>query len=130
MRYPIKIASAMKPLFSLFGFSPKSSYVDLEGDKLTFHFGTASESVPLSDVAEAARARWPLYYGLGAKYGPRDTAAYVGSSQGVVEITFATPRPMNIWGPFNSSKACGVMVSLEDADAFLDALRAARSLPS
>lgn len=128
MRYPIKIASALKPLFSLFGFSSGSSYVELEGGVVTFRFGTASEAVPLRDVAEAARARWPLYYGLGPKLGPKGGVAYVGSTEGVVEVTFASPRLMNVWGPFRRAKARSVTVSLEDAEGFLGALRAARAV--
>jgi hypothetical protein len=125
MRYPIKIASALKPLFSLFGFSSGGSYVDLEGGVVTFHFGTASETVPLRDVAAIARARWPLYYGIGPKLGPKGSVAYVGSAEGVVEVTFASPRPMNVWGPFRRGEARSVIVSLEDADGFVGAVQAA-----
>jgi hypothetical protein len=127
MRYPIKIQTGYKTLFSLFGFSPESSYVELEGGALTFHFGTASEVVPLRDVAGVDRARWPFYYGLGAKLGPRGGVAYVGSTDGVVEIALTVPRPMNVWGPFRRAKARAVTVSLEDADGFIDAVRAARA---
>ncbi len=127
MRYPIKIAASVRPLFAAFGFSRASSYVELEGGALAFRFGTADEVVPLVDVAGAARARWPFYYGLGPKLGPKGGVAYVGSLEGVVTVTFASPRPMNVWGPFRRARARAVTVSLEDADAFLDALRAARA---
>jgi len=127
MRYPIKISSVWKPLFTIFGFRSKSSYVELEDDALKLRFGTASETIPLEDIADVSRAAWPFYYGLGPKLGPKQGVAYVGSTDGVVRIDFAKPHAMNVWGPFRRSKAHCVTLSLEDAEGFIDALRSAAS---
>lgn len=126
MRFAIKISSVLKPLFVVFGFSPKSSYVELDDGALTFHFGTAHETIPLEDVADVGYGHWPLYYGLGAKLGPKNGVAYVGSYDGVVELQLSRPHEMNVWGPFRRSKSRCVIVSLEDADGFIEAVRAAR----
>ncbi len=122
MKYAIAISPAMRPLFRLFGFRAEDSYVELEGGTLTFRFGTATEKVPLSEVSGARRRPWPLYYGFGAKIGPDGGVSYVGSSEGVVRIGFTAPRAMNVWGPFRRASAKCAIVSLEDADGFLDAI--------
>jgi hypothetical protein len=125
MRFPIKIASGWAPLFRVFGFSPKKSFIELDDESLSFHFGTAHEQVPLADIVGVERRKWPFFYGLGAKIGPDGGVAYVGSLDGVVQVQFSEPRPMNVWGPFRTGKARCVTVSVEDADAFMSALRAA-----
>lgn len=123
MRYPIHISTISKPVLKLFGMG--GSYVELTADALLFHFGTAHERVPLAEVAEVSRRKWPLYYGIGARIVPGQGVGYVGSTEGVVQIRFANPRPMNVWGPFRLSAAESVSVSLEHPDVFIDALRAA-----
>jgi len=124
MQYPIKVSRPWQGLFSLFGFPPDRSYVELDGDTLCFHFGTANERVPLAEIARVERRRWPIYFGLGAKLGPSGGVAYVGSTEGVVQIDFVSPRPMNVWGPFRTSRARCAIVSLEDADQFIKDMRA------
>ena len=126
MRYPIRISAPWRPLFSIFGFRRKSSFIDLYDRALTICFGTASETIPVADIASADRRKWPFYYGLGPKLGPAGGVSYVGSTNGVVEIRFVTPRPLNVWGPFRSKKAKQVVVSLEDPEGFLAALNDAR----
>src|SRR5205085_134059 len=66
-----------------------------------------------------ARRRWPVYFGLGAKLGPSGGVSYVGSTEGVVQIDFVSPRPMHVWGPFRASRARCAIVSLEDPDQFI-----------
>jgi hypothetical protein len=127
VRYAIKISTFWKPLFTVFGFSSKSSYVELENGSLHFHFGTASETVPIEQVADVVSADWPFFYGLGAKLGPKGGVSYVGSRDGVVRVEFTEPRPMNVWGPFATKKAKCVTVSLEDADGFMRACASRRS---
>jgi len=125
MRYPIKISSVWRPFFSLFGFSRKSSYVELNGKTLKFCFGTASETLPVKDVSRISRRRWPFFYGLGPKLGPKGGVAYVGSTEGVVEIQLAKPHSLNVWGPFRRSKARTITVSLEEPQAFISGVRKA-----
>src|SRR5712692_9296780 len=100
MRYPIKISSPWRWLFWLFGFRAANSFAELEGESLRLHFGTADERIPLSEVTRVQRRHWPFYYGLGPKLGPSGGVSYVGSTDGVVQIDFVKPRPMNVWGPF------------------------------
>ena len=125
MRFPISISAAFRPLFALFGFRARSSYVELEDDALVFRFGTAHERVPLSAVAGVGRTRWPFYYGLGAKLGPDEGVAYVGSMKDVVRVDLRAPQPMNVWGPFARAAARNVIVSVEDGDGFIAALQRA-----
>jgi hypothetical protein len=120
MHYPIKISRPWQPLFLLFGFTAAGSYVELEGQSLHLHFGTASELIPLAEIANVERRHWPFYFGLGAKLGPSGGVSYVGSSEGVVQIDFVNPRPMNVWGPFRASRARCAIVSLENADQFIE----------
>jgi hypothetical protein len=76
-------------------------------------------------AAPVHRCSWPFYFGLGAKLGPGGGVANVGSSDGVVRIDLRNPRPLDVWGPFRRSKARNVIVSLEDAESFSEALRGA-----
>jgi hypothetical protein len=125
MRYPIQIAHPWRLLFALFGFSAQRSYVELDAQALHLHFGTADERIPLAEIAGAARRGWPFYFGLGAKFGPSGGVSYIGSAAGVVQVDFARPRPMAVWGPFRASRARCVIVSLEHADQFIADLRGA-----
>jgi len=101
------------------------SYVELTDDALLFHFGTAHERVPLAEVTDVSPRKWPLYYGIGARIVPGHGVGFVGSTDGVVQVRFASPRPMEVWGPFRLNAAESVSVSLEQPDAFVDAVRAA-----
>jgi hypothetical protein len=123
MRYRIKISRPWQALFSLFGFSADRSYVELDRRGLRLHFGTADERIPLAEIAGVERRSWPYFYGLGAKFGPDGGVSYVGSTDGVVRIDFVKPRPMNVWGPFRASSARCAIVSLENADRFIEELR-------
>jgi len=108
----------------LFGFAGKRAYVELDDEAITFRYGTATERVPLAEVESVGPRAWPYYYGLGAKIGPDRGVAYVASFDGVVQVRFTNPRPMNVWGPFRSSAARCVTLSLEEPEAFMAALRA------
>lgn len=125
MRFAIRIATAWRPLFALFGFRPESSYVELDDQSLVVSFGTAKESIPLQKIAGASRRNWPFFYGLGPKLGPKGGVSYVGSTSDVVEIRLAEPCELNVWGPFRRKNARCVTVSIENADAFVDALQTA-----
>ena len=70
MRYPIAIVPLWRWLFVLFGYSADRAYVELTAAELHLRFGTADEHIPLTEIAQIARRRWPLHYGYGAKYGP------------------------------------------------------------
>lgn len=123
MRYPITIAPQWRGIFWLFGWSTARSYAAVEGETLRLEFGTAHERIPLAEIANVARGRWPFFYGFGAKYGPNGGVAYVGSTVGVVQIDFVRPRPMNVWGPFRRSHARCATVSIENADQFIEEVR-------
>lgn len=127
MRFPIKVAKGWGPLFSMFGMSPRSSYVDVRDDVVEFNFGTANEVVPIAEIGEIVDRNWPLLYGLGAKLGPDDGVSYVGSRSGVVQVRFTKPRRMDVWGPVKKSDARCVTLSLADPDGFRQALEKARA---
>lgn len=130
MRYPIRISTYWKPLFSVMGLSPSRSYVELVGDRVEFHFGGLRGEALLADVVDVREHRWPFYYGLGAKYGPGDAVSFVGSTEGVIKIELSEPQPFSIWGPFSRKKSGSVIVSLEQPDAFIAAIREAKPRPS
>lgn len=127
VRFAIRISPMWRPLFAAFGFRQESASVELEDDALHIRFGGSFERIPLADVAGVAPRRWPFYYGLGPKLGPDKGVSWVGSTDGVVKIDFVAPRPIVVWGPFRSSAAQCLIVSLEDRDAFIAAVDAARS---
>ena len=127
MKFPIRISGPWRLLFRVFGFKPESSYVQLEGDSLTFRFGTADETIPLSDVDRIESRRWPFFFGLGPKLDVHDGVAYVGSTEGVVRVLLKRPHRMNVWGPFRRNETRAVTVSLEDPDGFAAALTQAQS---
>jgi hypothetical protein len=120
MRYPIQISSPWQGLFWLFGFRVDHSYVELEGEALRIHFGTADELIPLNKIAKVELRKWPFYFGLGPKIGPDGGVSYVGSTDGVVQIDFIDPRRMNVCGPFRVARARCVIVSLENAAQFIE----------
>lgn len=124
MRYDIAIAGPFRPLFSVFGFKPADSFVELDDQAVLFSFGTARERVPLSRIESVHERRWPFYYGLGAKLGPDKGVSYVGSTRGVLQIRFREPVAMNVWGVFRTARAECVHVSLADAPGFRRALEA------
>lgn len=130
MRFPIRISRTLRPLFSLFGFRAASSYLEIDRDMLRLRFGTADEAVPLADIGAITPRRWPIYYGLGAKLGPDEGVAYVGSREGVLQIELTRPHPLNVWGPFSRSAARAVQVSLEDPAGFVAAIEARRAATS
>lgn len=127
MRFPIRLPEPFPPMSWLFGFRDGSSYVELDERGLRFCYGTADERVPLQEIGRVHPDTWPLEFGLGARTGPEDTVAYVGSAHGVVRVEFLRPRPMNVWGAFELPNARAAVVSLEDPSAFLDAIEAART---
>lgn len=130
MRYPIRISSFWKPLFSVMGMSPSKSYVELHADRMEVHCGGLRGEVPLADIVEVTEFRWPFYYGLGAKYGPGDAVSFVGSTAGVVKIDLREALPFSIWGPFSRKNTRAVIVSLEQPDELIAALQSAPPRPS
>lgn len=118
-QFSIAISRALGPLFHVFGFRRAASTIDVEADGLRIRFGSADERVPFTQIRGVHRAvRWPFYFGLGAKFGPDGTVAYVGSTEGLVRLEFEAPRRMNVWGPIDASAAKGVIVSLEEPERF------------
>jgi hypothetical protein len=109
-------------MFSVFGFTTHASYIDIDGETVTFHFGTANESVPLTNIKSVVQRTWPFFFGLGPKLGPDGGVAYVGSTDGVLQIWFKKPVSLNVWGLFGHSTATCVTVSVEDPQGFKDAI--------
>lgn len=127
MRFPIRLPEPFPPMTWLFGFRDGQSYVELDARGLRFCYGTADEHVPMQEIGRVAPHTWPIEFGLGARTGPDDTVAYVGSPEGVVRVEFLRPRPMNVWGGIELPNARYAVVSLEDPVGFLDAFAAVRT---
>jgi hypothetical protein len=124
MRYPMKIATWVHPLFRLFGFRRDRCHVDLDDTSLALQFGSIQHTILLADISAASQRHWPIYYGLGNKLGPDHGVAYVGSFDDVVHIQLARPHDLQVWGPIRRSDARAVTFSVERSDDFLEALRA------
>ncbi|PTL76120.1 hypothetical protein [Vitiosangium sp. GDMCC 1.1324] len=117
---------AWSPLLTLFGGTPSRSYVEVAPDSVTFRFGAFVARIPLADVSGASRAHWPLLGGIGWRIGP-GAVGLIGSLQNVVEVTLRQPHRVRVMGI--PVKARRVFVSLEDPEAFLADLAAARGSP-
>ena len=122
MRFSITISRVWRPLFRLFGFSAGDSFVDLDDRGLDLAFGTAREQIAWDNIDSVAPRAWPFYYGLGPKLGPDGGVAYVGSTEGVVQIRLRRPQSLAVWAFFRKRQATSVTLSVSEPEAFLRAV--------
>ena len=123
MRFQFSLSPVWSPLFTLTGFWRKRTYIELDNQGVTFHFGTAHETVPYSNLKSIApRRKWIYLLGVGPKLGPDGGVSYVGSLAGVVQLRFKEPVSMEVWLGIRHPKAKCVTVSLEDPEGFIKAV--------
>ena len=130
MRYAIPISRAFLPFFRLTGFNPAKSFVELDDDSVRVRFGTADETIPISNISGVEDAKWPIYFGLGAKLTPKSGVGYVGTRQGVVTLHLNEPVELNVWGPFKREQAKSVTVSVQNAEGFKEELQSRLHVPA
>jgi hypothetical protein len=120
MRFPIRRVRWAVPLLVLFGATAGRSYVELADDRLVARFGWLFQyTFPIADIEGAARRSWPWFYGIGWRTSFRGTVGLIGSYDNVVEIRFKRRRRLWMLLPVPCDR---LAVSLEDPEAFLDAL--------
>ena len=109
----------------MLGGTASRSFVEIDGDHLRARFGWLFDyTFPVDQVEEAGRVTWPWYLGLGWRTTLRGRIGLIGTYRNVVEIRFRTRYRINMVIPW---LACDrLAVSLEEPDAFLQALEAAR----
>ncbi|MBI5535098.1 MAG: hypothetical protein HY898_20395 [Deltaproteobacteria bacterium] len=119
MRYPMRLDRMWKPFLWVLGGTPQRSFVDVEPERVRFKFGAGFDhNVPRSEIVSAERTSYPLFGGIGWRMGlVAKSAAIVGSTHGVVRVTFKAPRRVRMTG---IPKQCQqLFVSLEDPDGFV-----------
>lgn len=126
MRYAIRIDPLWRPVLLLGGATREASYVDLMDDRLRFRFGVFDETVPLEEISQGHHAVWSLLRGIGWRIGPKKSIGLIGSTQGVVEVRFRTPRRLRFF--FVPMRRGRIYVSLETPEDFLDNLRSRTAL--
>ncbi len=124
-RFAIRRDPIWRPLLALFGGTAGGSFVELAHDAVRVRFGPGFEAtIPRAEIAEAARADWPLLGGIGWRTNFRGGVALVGSTRGVVRLRLAAPRRGRFFGfPL---RCRDLYVSLEEPEALLAALTATR----
>ena len=128
MRFAIRRSGVWAPVFTVFGMSSKSSFVDLDVDRGTFHVKAGiwfDETFALDEVESVSPSTWPWWGGLGVKLGPGSSVGVVASGDGVVAIRFRRPQPMRVLLVVDRPE---LRVSLEDPDGFMRELRNAARL--
>ena len=122
-RYPIRRDPRWRPLLAPFGASEERSYVEVDEDEVRFRFGfrpMCRLAIPREEIESAGESSWPTLGGIGWRLNFRGTAGLVGSRQGIVELTLATPIRARIAGL--PVKLRRVFVSVEEPEALLAAL--------
>jgi len=120
IRFPIRRDPWWAPLLLLFGATPGRSYVELAGDRLVARFGWLfHHSFPLTGIEGAGMRSWPLLYGIGWRTNLIGVVGLTGSYRNVVEVRFKRRRWVWMLLPLSCNR---LAVSLEDPDAFLEAL--------
>jgi hypothetical protein len=90
-RFDIRIDTLWSAPLLLIGATHAKSYVELGSEEIFVKFGMGEVKIPLANVASASPHEWSLFYGIGHRLG-NDGLGYVGSTEGVVQIT---SKPLN-----------------------------------
>ena len=124
-RFHIRRNPLLRPLLAPFGGTAGRSFIEIDGDRLRARFGWLFDyTFPLDQIEDAGPSRWPWYLGLGWRTTLRGRIGLIGSYQNVVEIRFRTRYRVNMVLPKLSCER--LAVSLEELEAFLEALSLAR----
>jgi hypothetical protein len=124
MRYAMRLDPVWRLVLALFVGTPSRSYVEIGEQAVRFRFGWPfDETVPLDQIAGVAPTTWPFLGGIGWRIATRGRIGLIGSLRGVVEVQLRAPRRVRLLAiPL---RCRGIVVSLEDPDRFVAALRAA-----
>ncbi len=124
-RFPMKLDPWWRALLLVGGATQSNSYLEIDGDTLTAHFGMLyQDTIRLADIESVEEADWPLWMGIGWRIGFGQRFGLIGSYDGVVEMRLR--EASRVWR-FVSFKR--LAVSLEDPVAFVGALSAKLEAP-
>jgi|JRYL01.1.fsa_nt_gb hypothetical protein len=104
----------------LIGADAERSHVTFATDALDVQLGMARVRVPYANVREAKRRTWPWYLGIGIRIAGDKTLGLVGSTKGVVQLSFREPT---VDGVLFMRRPNHLAVSLEDPEGFLAELQ-------
>ena len=127
VRFPLLRSRLWQPLLLLFGGTRGRSYLEIDSETLTARFGWAFRyRFPLGDIEDATLVRrLPWYnYSVGWHSDLHGGILLVGAYKNLVEIRFRRRRWVWMLLPFPCKR---LVVSLEEPQAFLDALARARA---
>jgi len=119
-RFLMKLDPWWRPVLLVGGAMPDNSYLEITDDGVIARFGLLfNRTIPREQIESAAEAEWPLWLGVGwrAAFGGR--YGLIGSYNGIVELQLK--EPIQILRFFSFTR---IAVSLEEPQAFLDALAA------
>jgi hypothetical protein len=124
MKYNMRIDPIWRPLLLVGGATAANSYAEIEGAELRIRYGLFRHTLQLANVASAAGRSWPLWGGIGWRaWG--EQLGLIGSTENVVELQLNEAERFGLgfvpW-PFGVRR---IAISLEDPQAFIDALTAA-----
>jgi hypothetical protein len=126
LRFPLLRSRLWRPLLLLFGGTRGRSYLEIDSETLTARFGWAFRyRFPLSDIEDATLVRrLPWYsYSIGWHSDLRGGIGLTGAYKNLVEIRFRRRRWVWMLLPLPCKR---LVASLEEPQAFLDALARAR----
>jgi hypothetical protein len=124
-RFQIRVDPIWRPAVLIGGATRNNSYVDVDDEAITFHFGFLfNHTEDRDDITNIRKRNWPWWMGIGWRTNMRGLVGLTGSYNGVVEISFVGETPA--WGFFKLNR---IAVSLEDPDGFIAALNEPRVSP-
>lgn len=123
-RFEILRTPLLIPLLLPFGGSKARSVIELGERQLHCKFGFLfDESFRYDEITGAERDRWPWYGGLGWRTDLRGKIALVGSLDNVVRIDLKPDTKARLFAKLPCKQ---LYISLEEPDAFLEALKEKR----
>ena len=127
VRFPLLRSRLWRPLLLLFGGTRSRSYLEIDSESLTARFGWAFRyRLPLGDIEDATLVRrlpWHSY-SVGWRSDLRGGIGLIGAYKNLVEIRFRRRRWVWMLLPLPCKR---LVASLEEPQAFLDALAQARA---
>lgn len=122
-RFQIRVDPIWRPFVLVGGAVRSNTYVDVDEEAVTFHFGYLfNHTEDRDDITSVKKRDWPWWMGIGWRTNMRGLVGIVGSYRNVVEVSFVGETPA--WGFFKLNR---IAVSLEDPDGFIAALNEPRA---
>ena len=127
VRFPLLLSRCWRPLLLLFGGTKGRSYLEIDSEVLTARFGWLFHyRFPLGDIEDATLVERPPWYGysIGWRSDFVGGIGLIGAYKNLVKIRFRRRRWVWMLLPLPCKR---LVVSLEEPQAFLDALTRARA---